>query len=947
MAQLFHPNFNAVAKMLPVNLKSRLGPIGLRMCLRHGAAVSFALMILLAPRFAQCRPTELRCDGQIDPAGIDSAVPQLSWTLSAGPSARSVRLAAYEIIVSSSAQLLADRQGDLWDSGRVESDRLRLVFYAGKPLKSGQRCFWSVRTWTSDRLEPADADGTAEWTTALLSPGDWQNAKWISDGRPATEQESIALRGAFAIKPDLIRATLFVTGLGQYEASINGAKVGDALLSPGWTDYAKTVLYDTFDVTTRLKTGDNAIGIVLGNGMYNIKPTPGRYVKFTHSFGPLKALALLRLEYADGKTEMVATDKSWSIVPSPITYSNIFGGEDDDPRRVVPNWDTPAFAAAGLKAAVETDGPGGALRGSSEAAPPIIAVTSHMPVATNIRRPGVTVYDLGQNASHMPRLTVHGPGGSYVRVIPSELLGADGAVDRASCIQDAGGPAWWQYTLTGVGQEHYFPKFFYQGCRYLQVECFPASKGGDLPVVDAIEGIVVHSSAEPVGSFACSNALFNKTYALVRWAQRSNMMSLMTDCPQREKLGWLEELHLNGPSLRYNFRLDRLYAKVMQDMADAQLPGGLVPNIAPEYFLAHTNKLNDPFRNSVEWGSSFIIAAWQQYEFTGDEALLRRFYPRMLRYHSFLDGMAKDNIIGHGLGDWYDLGPKPPWGSQLTPPPFTATAIYYYDTWLLADIARLLNQPADSDRLHLQAERIKASFNEKFLDAAHGRYATGSQCTSAMPLVLGLMPDENRAAVLRTLIDDVRARGNALSAGDVGYRFVLRALADAGRSDVIFDMNNQSSRPGYGMQIARGATSLTEKWDASVGSFGSQNHFMLGQINEWFFHDLAGIQPDPAIPGFEKIIIKPAPVGDLTWVKASFDSVRGRIVSEWTNGPDGLTMNVTIPPGTTATVYVPASDPDAVREGNCANAAGVQFLGTKAGSAIYAVGSGTYAFNRS
>ncbi|HSV15719.1 MAG TPA: family 78 glycoside hydrolase catalytic domain, partial [Tepidisphaeraceae bacterium] len=702
-----------------------------------------------------------------------------------------------------------------------------------------------------------------------------------------------------------------------------------------------TVLYDTFDVTDRLRAGDNAIGIILGNGMYNIQPSAGRYVKFTHSFGPLKAIARLQLEYDDGSREVVATDSHWQAAPGPITYSNIYGGEDFDARRASARWDQPDFSPGShWEPAIESDGPGGALRGHSVSAPPIRAIEVEQPISANVVRPHVTVYDLGQNASHMPRIAVHGPAGSAVRVIPSELLGKDGLVDRASCVQDAGGPAWWQYTLAGGGQENYFPKFFYQGCRYLQVECV-APEGSDqasqFPVVDSLEGVVVHSSSEPIGSFECSNALFNKTYALVRWAQRSNMMSLMTDCPQREKLGWLEQLHLNGPSLRYNFRMDRLYAKEMNDMADAQLPIGFVPNIAPEYFMAQS-KVNEPFRNSPEWGSSFILAPWQQYLFTGDLSLFAVHYDQMVKYAHFLGTMAKADIIHTGLGDWYDLGPKPPWGSQLTPPAFTATAIYFYDLTVMARGAELLGKSEDAAAFRARAADVRAAFNREFYNETRGDYATGSQCADAMPLALGIVEPENRASVLAALVADIELRGNALSAGDVGYRFVIRALADAGRSDVLFTMNNQSDRPGYGMQIRKGATSLTEKWDASVGSFGSQDHFMLGQINEWFFHDLTGIQMDEQHPGFAHILIKPAVAGDVSWVKASYQSDRGIIKVYWHAERDGVHLAITIPANTTATVFMPThGGAGIIREINGAASNALPADG-------FSVGSGSYEF---
>jgi alpha-L-rhamnosidase len=1051
-------------------------------------------------------PCALRCDGSVNPTGIDTAQPRLTWAVGGEPGARGVKQVAAQVLVASSPEVLARDQGDLWDSGRLETADVA-VPYAGRPLASGQTVAWKVRTWTDAAATPGWSEpGT--WTMGLLRPTDWSPARWISapgaglgaigfhaeptpdanerkwvqvdlghtrpidlvrlfpmdhagvpgfafprrfkveasddptfaaatvladhadadvpnpgtapvdvrpntpvsarfvrvtatrlvhrnngycfalaglavmsgeanvaEGAPVSAKDSVEqfgwakaaltdgvtpagrqrfasvlLRRQFPVAPGLRRAVAFVTGLGQYELSVNGRKVGDQLLAPGWTDYRKTVLYDTFDVTPYLRPGvANAMGLILGNGMYDILPTPGRYVKFTHSFGPPKAIARVRLEYDDGHVETLVTDSGWQVAPGPITYSNVFGGEDYDARQFKPGWDEPVpQPPATWQPAVEVDGPGGTLRGHSVSAPPIEAIESHAPIAVRPLRPGVAVYDLGQNGSHMPRLTVRGPAGASVRVIPSELLGPDGYVDRASCVQDAGGPAWWQYTLAGTGaDESHFPKFFYQGCRYLQVECRPATAGGPLPTVVDLQGVVVHSAAEPIGTFACSNPLFNKIYALVRWAQRSNMMSLMTDCPHREKLGWLEELHLNGPSLRYNFRLDRLYAKQMNDMADAQLDNGLVPNIAPEYFLAHTARMDDPFRNSPEWGSSFIIVPWQQYLFTGDPDLLRTHYGAMVRYLDFLASTAKDDVLAVGLGDWYDLGPKPPWGSQLTPPPFTATAIYYYDTTILAQAADLLGHSDDAVAFRRRADRIRAAFNRKFFDPAARRYATGSQCACAMPLVLGLVEPGDRAAVLAALVADIRAHGNGLTAGDVGYRFVLRALADAGRNDVVFDMNNQSDRPGYGMQIARGATSLTEKWDASVGSFGSQDHFMLGQINEWLFHDLAGIQPDPAAPGFAHVLIRPAVVGDLSWVRASYDADRGRISVEWRLDSDMVHLSVTIPPNTTATVYVPTRDPSGVRQSALAeaHAAGATRLPDDAGHAAFAIGSGVYEFS--
>jgi hypothetical protein len=560
------------------------------------------------------------------------------------------------------------------------------------------------------------------------------------------------------------------------------------------------------------------------------------------------------------------------------------------------------------------------------------------PVRANPLQSNVTVYDLGQNAPIMVRLKAHGPPGSSVRVIPAELLKENGSVDRKSCAP-GGALAWWQYTLAGHGEETWFPKFFYHGCRYLQVQRSPAPGGTELPVLDGIEGVVVHSSSRPAGEFACSNELFNRIHALIRWAQRANMVSVLTDCPHRERLGWLEQYHLNGPSLRYEFDLARLFAKGMNDMADSQLPDGLVPDIAPEYTV-----FPGGFRDSPEWGSAFVLVPWQQYQFTGDLDLLRRYYEGMKRYVAYLSAKAGDQIVSHGLGDWYDIGPGRLGEAQLTPKALTATAFYYYDTWILAQTAALLGKTGEAREFTRQAEDIRAAFNQKFFNPANGSYATGSQCANAIPLVMNLVEPAHRAAVLEALVADVRKRGNAITAGDVGYRYLLRALAEGGRSDVIFDMNNQSDKPGYGYQLKMGATSLTEAWNADRGS--SQNHFMLGQIMEWFYADLAGIAPDPAAPGFKKILLRPQPVGDVTWVKCAYDSVRGRIESDWKRTHGKFKWTVTIPANTTATVFVPARRAESVTEGGvvAAKSPNVRFLRQENGRAVYEIGSGTYHF---
>ncbi len=922
------------------------------------AIVTTALNLMVPGLLGEAALTveQLRCEYRVNPLGVDVPAPRLSWIMiSTEEGLRGARQTAYHVLVASNPAILSEDRGNLWDTGRVLSDQSAQLSYAGKPLRSSQLVYWKVRIW-DEQGRPSPWSRPANWTMGVLNDSDWQ-AKWITAKKAVEEGPPFAaihtldstptllmsanpptyptmmLRREFPVKTGLDRAVVHLCGLGQYELALNGRRVGDDLMTPGWTKYDKTILYDTYDVTPLLRVGSNAMGVLLGNGMYNVRG--GRYTKFRGSYGEIKAIGQLRLEYTDGTMDVIGTDGQWRVHPGPITFSCVYGGEDVDARLEQIGWNESGLDDSNWEKCVEVRGPGGKLIGLSSAAPPVRAFEILKPVHIQPLRVGVSVYDLGQNASLIPRIKVKGPAGAVVRMIPAELIHEDGSVDRGS---SGGGQAYWQYTLAGKGGEEWFPKFFYHGCRYLQVEC-TAPDGKDLPAVESLEGVVVHSSSEAVGDFSCSNDLFNRIHGLVRWAQRSNMMHVLTDCPHRERLGWLEQYHLNGPSLRYEFDLAALFTKGMKDMADSQLDNGLVPDIAPEYVIFEKG-----FRDSPEWGSAFLLSAWQQYEWTGDLELLRTHYMAMQSYVAYLGTRSKDYLLSHGLGDWYDLGPKPPGEAQLTPVALTATAFYYEDATTLAKIARLLGQANDAGKYEELARRIRAAFNKEFFDPANGQYAQGSQCANAISLVMGLAEPDTSSAVLDSVVEDVRRRGNALTAGDVGYRYLLRALADGGRSDVIFAMNNQSEKPGYGYQLKQGATSLTEAWDA--GRTSSQNHFMLGHILEWFYHDLGGIGPDPAVPAFKKIIIRPATPDNLKWVKASYNSIYGRIESNWMIKDGKFKLEVVVPANATAIIYIPAKDAAEVTESGmpAEQAIGVKYLSMQRDSAVYEVASGRYNF---
>lgn len=785
------------------------------------------------------------------------------------------------------------------------------------------------------------ARGAAVTASDSIEEGPWA-AEALADGLGAPganprANETLLLRREFSVGPALRRALVFVCGLGECVLSLNGERVGDDLMGPGWTDTAKTCLYETHDVTALLKPGENAIGLCLAGGMYDVPYAGGRYQKFVSAYRPLEAILQLRLEYADGSVKTVATDPSWRAAPGPTTYAHVYGGEDYDARLENPGWSRAGFDAAGWTPAVETAGPGGTLLGASHAAPPVRAQGVLRARLVRELRPGASVYDLGQNAAVMPRIRVSGPAGSVVRIVPAELVNPDGSVDRRSV---GGGAAYWQYTLSGrPGGETWFPSFFYHGARYLQVE-LAAPAGRPLPDVASLEGIVVHSASPPDGTFACSSELFDRIRMLVRWAQQNNTVSLLTDCPHRERLGWLEQEHLNGPSLRCEWDLTRLYRKTLDDMDDAERPDGLMPEIAPEYL-----RFSGIFGESPGWGSALVLAAWQQYVWTGDDAPLRAHYGAMQRYLAYLGRRASGGLVNFGLGDWYDLGPGRPGPAQLTPVALTATAFYARDAALLSEIAAHLGEAADARRYAALAQRVRGAFNRAFFHPSSGEYATGSETAQAVPLAMGLVDPAARPAAFAALVRAVEAHGGGLTSGDVGYRYLLLALAEGGRSDLIAAMSLRTDRPGYGYQLARGCTSLAEAWDADPRA--SQDHFMLGQIVEWFYGYLAGLAPDPAAPGFKRALVRPQPVAGVSWARASHESAYGLATVAWREERGRFVLEVALPPNTTAEVRWPFAAPEAaIEEGGrpAARSPGVEALPPKAGRPVFQVGSGRYRF---
>jgi alpha-L-rhamnosidase len=838
----------------------------------------------------------LRCELTSEPLGVDAPTPRLSWQIASDEPDQ--RQTAWQVLVSTSPADLDQASGDAWDSGRVEGDQTVLVSYKGRPPASSERLFWKVRSW--DRAgRPSDWSETASWTMGLLAPGDW-HGRWIT-ANSADRLENTLLRRDFAVRPGLKRALAHVTGLGQYELFINGEKAGTDVLSPGWTDYKDTILYDTRDVTGLLREGANSLGLALGNGMAHVVRPEGRFAKFKGSYGPQRAILHLRLEYLDGAIETIGTNDTWKTHAGPITFSSIYGGEDFDARLAQSGWHQPGFDDTGWTPAALFTGESGILRGQSHAAEAVAPIETRTVVGIRELSPGVVLYDFGQNASFMPRLAVTGPAGSTIKLTGGEVVNADGTINRSTMGGAHRGSAWWQYTKHSDGPETWFPQFYYIGSRYLYAELLPAAEGGARPAITSLEMVVVHSLAKPAGGFVCSDPTLNRIRDLVRWAQRSNMVSILTDCPHREKLGWLEQNHLNGPALRYEWAIDRLAVKNARDMAEAQTPEGLIPNIAPEYTV-----FKGTYRAAAEWGASFILVPWQQYVFSGDIGPLREHYEAMKRYFAYLESRAGGGLLAEGLGDWYDVVVEKPGRANLTPPTVTATAHLWLDAHTLAKIAATLGYTGDAEMFTAKADSIRNVYNRELYDSATpALYGSGSQTSLAIPLALGLVDQEARSVVLNALLKDIELHGHATT-GAIGTPYLFRALTDAGHADLVYRLITNPDKPGYAYQLKQGNTALAESWTAQTGA--SQNHFFLGSVVEWFYRDVAGIVPDESAPGFKHLIIRPHPVPGLTWVEAWHDTPHGRVMVRWERNDGKLVLNLHLPANTGASVEMPTKD---------------------------------------
>ena len=909
--------------------------------------VFFIILIALQGFGQNLIVKELRTAYRENPIGIDHRKPMLGWNLISKQ--RNVVQIAYQILVSEDSLLLVKNQGTIWNSGWVNANQSNQVIYKGKELVSNNKYYWKVQV-KDNKGNTSSWSAIATWRMGLLDQSDWKNAQWIAYALLPDSSKIIPavhgngkkvwgpgkdvlpmFRKSFAITKKIKEAVLYVSGLGHFEMSINGKKIGDHFLDPGWTQYSKHALYVGFDLTSYLKNGENCLGAELGNGFF-YQPRE-RYRKLTGAYGYPKMICRLSLIYVDGSTEDIVSDKSWKTAPSPTYFSSIYGGEDYDANLEQRGWNQIGFDDKQWQSVFLSTGP--ALEW--QMAEPLKIMKSFSSISVRSLPNHFLVYDLGQNMSGIPKISVQGKQGDTVKILTAELLNEDGTVNQKA----TGSPSYYTYVLKGNGIEVWQPKFTYYGFRYVQVQS--AKQPGEpnpkhLPIVLDIKGLHTRNAAKEVGSFQSSNLLFNQTNQLIDWAIKSNMASVFTDCPHREKLGWLEEAHLVGASVKFEYDIASLCRKIIRDMQMAQTEDGLIPDIAPEYV-----QFEKGFRDSPEWGSNAILLPWYLYQWYADKQVLEESYEMMQRYVAYLDRKSENHLLSHGLGDWFDLGPARPGESQLTPKGVTATAIYYHDIVIIGKIAQVLGKKEDHTRYLQLGADVKKAFNEAFFKNTTNQYASGSQTANAMAVYMDLVAPENRTAVVNNIVADIEQSNYALTAGDIGYRYLLKALDQEGRSDIIFKMNNRNDVPGYGYQLAHGATALTESWQALPNV--SNNHFMLGHLMEWFYEGLGGISQSKDGIGFKQIIIRPQVVGDLKQVTAHYQSVHGMIKSAWKKGQD-FDLDLQIPANTSALVEIPAKQTDQVLESGklVSNGSEIKILERKLDKIVLSIGSGNYHF---
>jgi alpha-L-rhamnosidase len=881
---------------------------------------------------AQINIEKLSVEYLNNPIGIDIKKPRLSWIIKSNE--YDIQQTAYQILVSSSPEKLNEAVADIWNTGKVNSENSVLVPYNGDPLLPGKRYYWKVKVW-DDKGHKSESNEKSFWEMGLLTKEDWKG-KWISAPkvwdwqkfkiqrgmliREGKVQDSVyapQFRKSFNVTKKIAQARLYISGIGFNVIYLNGEKISKHIMDQAFTRYDKTVLYSTFDITDRLHSGKNALGIVLGNGWYNtITEDVWGFDKASWKTDPA-VIAQLEIVFEDGTRQMIASDENWKVAPGGIFFNSIRQGEFYDARQETPGWNKEVYNDQQWYQSIVVNGPLGKLK--AQMIQSVEITDTIIPEKITEPKKGVYVFDLGKNIAGFGQLRIEAPAGTEIKLRYSERLHKDGTVDQQDVAQHvAGGLVETdKYICKGGGIETWHPSFVYYGFQYIEVSGLPSK-----PNKETITGMRIHTAFESAGSFQSSNKLFNKIQQNALSSYQSNFMGYPTDCPQREKNGWTGDAHLAAEMGLYNFKAENGYTKWLGDIADEQRPTGelaaIVPTAGWGYFWG----------NGPAWDNAMVLIPWYLYQYSGDQRILEQMYPHIKNYVDYLSGKSEDYIMKIGLGDWAPAKTK-------TPPEVTSTAYYYVDAILLSKMAELFGYSEDQKKYASLAAKIRDAFNKQYYHG-NGVYDQGSQTSLACALYQGLSDDVDKTT--EALVTAVRQNDNHLDCGILGTKYLLHALSDNGHSDLAYKIVNQHSFPSWGYWVDQGATTLWEQWNGTE----SLNHIMFGDVSAWFYKDLAGISPDDSLPGFKRILFRPYFSPDLQWVKASHESMYGEVDASWTRKGNNIYYHVTIPPNTTGEIILPKNRKVLVDNKLLSLSEKVKHIYEKENETKFLLGSGSY-----
>lgn len=881
----------------------------------------------------------LRCEYKVDPLGIDVAKPRLSWELASTD--RGVVQTDYEVRVAASESDLAKGKF-VWASGKQASDASIGIEYEGTALASGRIYFWQVRV-ADNHGHVSEWSSTARWEMGLLEAADWK-AKWISPDLVEDETKSNPspmLRTEFSVKKKIERARLYASAMGLYEMSLNGKRVGDQYFTPGWTAYDFRYQYQTYDVTSLVKSGDNAIGARLGDGWYR-----GRLAWGTtrNSYGKkLALLAQLVITYADGKQEIIGTSDAWKAATGAILVSDIYNGETYDARLERTGWNDAGYKDADWKGVDVIDPPKAKIVAS--AGLPVKEIEEVKPVKVLHTPAGDALLDMGQNMVGWMKFRLTAPAGTTVTLRHAEVLDKDGNFYTEN-LRSAKETI--RYTAKGRGTETFEPHFTFQGFRYVAVSGWPGEINPD-----DFTGVVVHSALHRTGKFESSSTLLNQLEHNIIWGQKGNFVDVPTDCPQRdERLGWTGDAEVFAPTASFNFDTDAFYTKWLKDVALDQQDDGAVPHVIPNA-LSHATRKGESA--AAGWADVAVVVPWTVYESFGDKRILEAQYPSMKAWVEYIRHQAGDRYLwntGFTFGDWLAFATTDSdYPGATTDKDLIQTAYFARSTDLLAKTAHVLGKPEDAADYDALEQKIRAAFQKEFV-TANGRLSSNTQTAYALALAFGLLPESERAEAAARLAADVRKFGH-LTTGFLGTPVLCKTLSDYGYMKEAYMLLNRTEYPSWLYPVTKGATTIWERWDGikpdgtfQSPSMNSFNHYAYGAIGAWMYGVVAGIELDENAPGYKHVLVQPHPGGGLTRASASIDSVYGPVSSGWEIADGKLTLKIEVPPNTTASVRIPNAQLNDVTEGGAslAGRAGILHPAQSENSVVLEIGSGKYEF---